>query len=359
MDIFASRWVALSLAALLIFQPFVARSASAAEILGAGATFPFPIYAKWAEAYKQKTGVAMNYQSIGSGGGIKQIEAGTVDFGASDMPLKPDLLAKAGLTQFPMIIGGVVPVVNLAGIRSNQLKLNGAVLAGIFLGQIKRWNDPAIVQLNPGLSLTAQAIAVVHRSDGSGTTFIFTHYLAGVSPEWQKQVGSDSAVAWPVGLGGKGNEGVAATVGQTAGAIGYVEFAYALQTNMTTLSLQAHDGAFLQPDSKSFQAAAANADWAHAEDYYLILTDQPGPQSWPITGASFILMHKNQAKPDTARQVLGFFDWSYRYGGALAETLDYVPMPTAVVTQVEAGWRTLLRGPNNTEIWSGIPVTER
>jgi phosphate transport system substrate-binding protein len=350
-----SLWAALTLSAFLFAQP----PTRAAEILGAGATFPYPIYAKWAEAYKQKTGIAMNYQSIGSGGGIKQIEAGTVDFGASDMPLKPDVLAKAGLTQFPMIMGGVVPVINLAGIASNQIKLNGATLAAIFLGKITAWDDPAIGQLNPGVTLPRQAIAVVHRSDGSGTTFIFTHYLAGVSPDWQKQVGSDTAVQWPVGLGGKGNEGVAATVGQTAGAIGYVEFAYALQTKMTTLSLQAHDGAYLDPNSQTFQAAAANADWAHAEDYYLILTDQPGAQSWPITGASFILMHKIQSKPNIARQVLAFFDWSYRFGGALAATLDYVPMPVAVVTGVEAGWRTALKGPDNSQIWSGTPVTER
>ncbi len=326
-------WVAAVLAFVLLAGP-----AMAEPLLGAGATFPYPLYAKWAEAYKQKTGIAMNYQSIGSGGGIKQIEAKTVDFGASDMPLKPEDLDRAGLTQFPMIMGGVVPVVNLTGIKPGDIKLSGTVLAAIFAGEIVTWDDPSITALNPGVTLPAQAIAVVHRSDGSGTTFIFTNYLSKISPSWKKKVGSNTAVAWPTGLGGKGNEGVAATVGQTKGAIGYVEYAYALQTKMSHVSLQTHDGLYIQSSSQTFQSAAAHADWAKATDYYLILTDQPGAQSWPITGASFILMQKRQDKPATARQVLSFFDWAYRNGAAMADTLDYVAMPDTVVALVETGW---------------------
>jgi phosphate transport system substrate-binding protein len=339
------RWAAALFAFALLTGPAVAE-----DLLGAGATFPYPLYAKWAEAYRQKTGIGMNYQSIGSGGGIKQIEAKTVDFGASDMPLKPDVLAAAGLTQFPMIMGGVVPVVNLAGIAPGQIKLSGAILASIFEGKITKWDDPALVKLNPDVKLPGEAIAVVHRSDGSGTTFIFTNYLSKVSPTWEKNVGSNTAVEWPTGLGGKGNEGVAATVSQTRGAIGYVEFAYALQTKMTHVALQTHDGQFIQPSSQTFQSAAANADWAKAKDYYLILTDQPGAQSWPITGASFILMHTMQTKPETARQVLTFFDWAYHNGGAMAEQLDYVAMPDKVVTLVEKGWDKITDA-KGTPVW--------
>lgn len=339
-------------AAALIACALLTGAAHADDFLGAGATFPYPLYAKWAEAYKQKTGIGMNYQSIGSGGGIKQIEAKTVDFGASDMPLKPEDLDHAGLTQFPMIMGGVVPVVNLTGIKPGEIRLSGAVLAAIFAGDIVKWDDPTIKALNPAITLPAQAIAVVHRSDGSGTTFIFTNYLSKVSPSWEKKVGSDSSVAWPTGLGGKGNEGVAATFGQTKGAIGYVEFAYALQTKMAHVALQSHDGNYLQPSSQTFQAAAANADWGKAVDYYLILTDQPGAQSWPITAASFILMHKSQDKPDTARQVLTFFDWAYRNGGKMAEQLDYVAMPDKVVALVEQGWAKITDG-KGAPIWSG------
>jgi phosphate transport system substrate-binding protein len=344
-------WLIGPLVSVLMTGILLTTPAVAADILGAGATFPYPVYAKWAEAYKLKTGIGMNYQSIGSGGGIKQIEAGTVDFGASDMPLKPDVLKAAGLVQFPMIMGGVVPVVNLDGIQPGQIKLTGVVLADIFAGKIARWDDPAIKSLNADVTLPAQAIAVVHRSDGSGTTFIFTNYLAKVSPTWEKTVGVNTAVDWPTGLGGKGNEGIAATVGQTKGAIGYVEYAYALQTKMTHVSLQTHDGQFLQPGSQTFQSAASNADWAKAQDYYLILTDQPGAQSWPITGASFILMHQKQDKPETARQVLTFFDWAYHNGGAMAAQLDYVPMPDQVVSQVEKGWAHITDA-NGTSVWT-------
>jgi phosphate transport system substrate-binding protein len=330
----------------------ISGSAGAAEISGAGATFPYPIYAKWAEAYKAKTGISINYQSIGSGGGIKQITAKTVDFGASDMPLKPDMLAKYGLQQFPMVMGGVVLVVNLKGIQPGQLKLDGKIVAGMFLGTITKWNDAAIAQLNPGVKLPAKAIATVHRSDGSGTNFIFTHYLSSVDAEFKSQVGENTSVEFPGGLGGKGNEGVAALTSRTEGAIGYVEYAYALQNKMTYTLLKNRDGAFVVPDSKTFQAAAANADWAKAPGFYLLLTDQPGKESWPITGATFILMHKQQAKPDTAKAVLSFFDWSYRNGDKMAEQLDYVPMPDKVVGTVEQSWKEIV-GTDGKPVWNG------
>jgi len=325
---------------------------SAAEISGAGATFPYPIYAKWAEAYKEKTGTATNYQSIGSGGGIKQIEAKTVDFGASDMPLKPDVLDTNGLQQFPMVMGGVVPVINLAGIAPGQLKLDGKVLAGMYLGTIANWNDPAIAALNPGVTLPDKAVATVHRSDGSGTNFIFTHYLSSIDPEFAAKVGENTSVEFPGGLGGKGNEGVAALTSRTDGAIGYVEYAYALQNKMTYALLKNHDGAFVAPETKAFQAAAANADWSKAPGFYLLLTDQPGADSWPITGATFILMHRSQEKPDIAREVLSFFDWAYHSGGQLAEQLDYVPMPAAVIGAVEASWKTIT-GADGKPVWAG------
>jgi phosphate transport system substrate-binding protein len=329
-----------------------APSARAAEISGAGATFPYPVYAKWAEAYKAKTGTSMNYQSIGSGGGIKQIEAKTVDFGASDMPLSPDKLQADNLQQFPMVMGGVVPVVNLAGVKPGELKLDGKVLAGMYLGTITNWNDKAIAALNPGLKLPDKAIATVHRSDGSGTNFIFTHYLSSVDPGFKATIGENTSVEFPGGLGGKGNEGVAALAGRTDGAIGYVEYAYALQNKMTYALLKNHDGNFVAPNSNTFQAAAANADWSNAPGFYLLLTDQPGKDSWPITGATFILMHRHQEKPDTAREALNFFDWSYHDGGKLAEDLDYVPMPAAVITQVEASWKTIV-GADGKPIWTG------
>src|SRR6266849_2777950 len=330
----------------------IAFAAQAAEISGAGATFPYPIYAKWAEAYAAKTGLKMNYQSIGSGGGIAQIKAWTVDFGASDMPLKPEELEKAGLMQFPPVIGGEVMVVNLPGIQAGQMTLDGPTIANIYLGKITKWSDPAIAKLNPGLKLPDTAIAVVHRSDGSGTTFIFTNYLSKVSAEWKDKVSEGTAVEWPVGLGGKGNEGVAALTARTAGAIGYVEYAYALQNKMVHTKLINHDGATLQPGSNVFQAAAANADWKSAPGFYLILTDQPGKESWPITGATFILMHKKQEQPERAKEVLTFFDWAYKNGGQLAESLDYIPMPKAAVAIFEESWQQI-KGPDGKPVWDG------
>jgi phosphate transport system substrate-binding protein len=336
---------AAALAALLL------SSAQAAEISGAGATFPYPIYAKWAEAFKAKTGVAMNYQSIGSGGGIKQIEAKTVDFGASDVPLTPEDLARNGLAQFPMIMGGIVPVVNLKGVEPGRLKLTGPVLADIFLGTIAKWNDKRIADLNAGLALPDQAIAVVHRSDGSGTTYNFADYLAKVSSDWQSKVGVNTALEWPAGLGGKGNEGVAALVSRTDGAIGYVEYAYALQNKMAYTLVENKDKAFPRPGNASFQAAAANADWAAAPGFFLILTDQPGKQSWPIAATSFILMHRTQDKPESARQVLAFFDWSFKNGQTLAEGLDYVPFPDKVVSLIEERWKQEIKAADGKPVW--------
>jgi phosphate transport system substrate-binding protein len=330
----------------------IAVGALAAEISGAGATFPYPIYAKWAEAYAAKTGLKMNYQSIGSGGGIKQITAKTVDFGASDMPLKPADLEKDGLTQFPMVMGGVVPVINVPGIAAGQLKLDGKVLADIYLGKITKWNDPAIAALNSGLKLPDLAIAPVYRSDGSGTTFIFTHYLSEVSPEWKDKVGENTSVQFPTGLGGKGNEGVSAMASRTTGAIGYVEYAYAKQNKLTYALLRNKDGQFVSPDSAAFRAAAANADWSKAQDFNLLLTNQPGKDSWPITGATFILMHKQQSKPEVAREVINFFDWAYKNGGKLAEELDYVPMPENVVKLVEQNWQQI-KAPDGKAVWTG------
>src|SRR6202011_1462575 len=293
--------------------------AAATDISGAGATFPYPIYAKWADAYKKLTGVGLNYQSIGSGGGIKQIKAKTVTFGASDMPLKPEELREAGLVQFPTVTGGDVPVVNLEGIKPGELVLDGPALARIFLGEIKSWDDPAIKKLNPKAKLPSQAIVVVHRSDGSGTTFIWTDYLSKVSPDWKSKVGANTAVEWPAGIGAKGNEGVANNVLQTKGAIGYVEYAYAKQNKMTFVDMINKEGKRVAPNAASFQAAAANADWANAPGFYLILTDQPGPKSWPIAGATFILMHKSPDDPAAAAEALKFFSWAYDKGGKMAE----------------------------------------
>lgn len=327
-------------------------AAHAAEISGAGATFPYPIYAKWAEAYAAKTGTKLNYQSIGSGGGIAQINARTVDFGASDMPLKPDVLETDGLTQFPTVIGGEVLVVNLSGIQAGQMRLDGPTIANIYLGKITKWNDPAIAQLNPGLKLPDSAIAVVHRSDGSGTTFIFTNYLSKVSPEWKDKVSEGTSVEWPVGIGGKGNEGVSALAVRTAGAIGYVEYAYALQNKLAYTKLINHDGATLGPGINVFQAAAANADWKSAPNFYLILTDQPGKETWPITGATFILMHKKQEHPDRAKEVLSFFDWAYKNGAQTAESLDYIPMPQNTAAIFEDSWQQIV-GPDGKPVWDG------
>jgi len=339
----------VALATLATLAP--AALPAATTITGAGATFPYPIYGRWAHDYAAATGVQLNYQSIGSGGGVKQIVARTIDFGASDAPLTPTELANHGLLQFPMVMGGVVPVVHLQGVEAGQLKLDGATLAAIFLGEVKRWNDPRLTAINPDLALPDQEITVVHRADGSGTTWIFTHYLAKVSAEWAKQVGNDKAVSWPVGLGGKGNEGVAAFVGRVNGAIGYVEYAYALQNHMTYGLLKNRDGQFVAPTANSFQQAAANADWAHADHYYVVLTDQPGAGSWPITGASFILMHTVQEQPERARAILSFFAWAYHNGGDQALALDYVPMPAAVVEQVEGTWRSQLRDANGQAVW--------
>jgi phosphate transport system substrate-binding protein len=318
-------------------------TAVAADISGAGATFPYPIYAKWADMYKKETGNGLNYQSIGSGGGIKQIKAKTVTFGASDMPLKPKDLKEIGLIQFPTVVGGDVPVANLDGVKPGELVLDGPALANIFLGKITKWNDPAIVKLNPSIKLPATPIVVVHRSDGSGTTFIFTNYLSKVSKEWASQVGASTAVEWPTGLGAKGNEGVANNVAQTKGAIGYVEYAYALQNKMTSIDMMNADGKKVAPDSASFQAAAGNADWAHSDSYYVILTDQPGATTWPIAGATFILMYKQPTDPAAAAEALKFFSWAYAKGDKAAEALDYVPLPDAVVKQIEKTWATEIK----------------
>jgi phosphate transport system substrate-binding protein len=328
--------------------------AHAVDITGAGATFPYPIYAKWAEAYKAKTGSGMNYQSIGSGGGIAQIKARTVDFGASDMPLRQDDLLSAGLMQFPAIVGGVVPVVNLDGIAPGAMKLTGPVLADVYLGKIKKWNDKAIAALNAGLKLPDEPIAVVRRSDGSGTTFIWTDYLSKVSEEWNGKVGASTAVSWPEGVGGKGNEGVAAYVQRIKGSIGYVEYAYAKRNRMIHASVRNKDGQFVQPDDSTFQAAAANDDWKNAPGFYQILTDQPGKAAWPITGASFILMHVKQDKPQNAAEVLRFFDWSFHNGQKMAEALDYVPLPDAVVRIVEDAWKAQLKDGAGKPVWMDV-----
>ncbi|HEV8027996.1 MAG TPA: phosphate ABC transporter substrate-binding protein PstS [Stellaceae bacterium] len=325
--------------------------ASAIEISGAGATFPYPIYAKWAEAYKAKTGVSLNYQSIGSGGGIKQINAKTVDFGASDMPLKPEELEKADLTQWPMVMGGVVLVVNLPNVKPGDLTLDGPTIADIYLGKIAKWDDPAIKKLNPGAKLPATAIAPLYRSDGSGTNFIFTNYLSKVSPEFKSKVGENTSVEWPTGVGGKGNEGISALAATTPGAIGYVEYAFALQKKLAYTKLINKEGSTVAPDSKSFQTAAANADWRNAPGFYLLLTDQSGKESWPITGATFILIHKVQDKPEVAKQVLDFFAWSYQNGSTMAEELDYVPLPEGVIKMVEASWAANIKDSSGKPVW--------
>ena len=329
------KWLALSVVAASL-----SISAQAAEVTGAGASFPAPIYAKWADAYQKATSNKINYQSIGSGGGIKQITAKTVDFGASDMPLKAEALDKDGLVQFPTVIGGVVPVVNLADIKPGQLKLTGAVLADIYLGKILKWNDKALVELNPGLKLPDQDIGVVRRADGSGTTFIFSNYLSKVSPEWKQKVGEGTAVQWPVGLGGKGNEGVSAFVMRLPGSIGYVEYAYAKQNKMTHAILKNAAGNFVAPDDLAFKAAAANADWTKSA-FAEILTEQSGKEAWPITGATFILMHKLEEKPAQAAEALKFFEWSYKNGGKLAEELDYVALPDSLVKLIHASWEQI------------------
>ncbi len=318
--------------------------ADASKIInGAGATFPYPIYSKWAHAYAKETGIRLNYQSIGSGGGIRQIKAKTVDFGASDAPLPAEELSKAGLVQFPMIIGGVVPVVNLKIPGSARLKLDGKTMADIFLGKVRYWDHQVIRSLNPDIKLPHLRITVVHRSDGSGTTWIFSQYLAAVSDEWRKRVGAGKALRWPTGVGGKGNEGVAAYVKRIKGAIGYVEFAYAEQNHLVTISLKNRDGKFVAPSIESFQAAAAGADWANTPGMAVVLVNQPGASAWPITGASFILMYKEQHDLDTAKEVLKFFHWCLTKGQDMAKALLYVPLPDQVVKIVESLWAKEIR----------------
>lgn len=314
--------------------------AHAAEITGAGASFPAPLYAKWADAYQKATGNKVNYQSIGSGGGIKQITAKTVDFGASDMPLAPEKLNADGLQQFPTVIGGVVPVVNISGIKPGELKLTGDLLAQIYMGKVTQWNDKAIAEINPGLKLPDQAIGVVRRADGSGTTFLFTNYLSKVSPEWKEKVGEGTAVQWPLGLGGKGNEGVSAFVQRVPGAIGYVEYAYAKQNKLAFSLMQNKDGAFVAPDDEAFKAAAANADWSKAA-FYEVLTNSSGKASWPISGATFILVRKQQDKPSQGAEVLKFFEWAFANGDQMAADLDYVPLPDQTVKQITSSWTTV------------------
>jgi phosphate transport system substrate-binding protein len=314
----------------------IALTASAQDITGAGASFPAPIYAKWADAYNKATGARINYQSVGSGAGIRQIKAKTVDFGASDAPLTDEELAKDGMVQFPTVIGGVVPVVNIKGITPGQIKLTGQLIGDIYLGKITKWNDPALVALNAGVPLPDAAIAVVRRADGSGTSFLFTNYLSKVNPEWKSKVGEGTAVNWPTGAGGKGNEGVSAFVQRLPNSIGYVEYAYAKQNKMSHVLIRNKDGNFVAPSDDAFKAAAAGADWA--KSFYQVLTEQPGKDSWPITGATFILMHKVQDKPVNATNTLKFFDWSYKNGDKLAEDLDYVPLPDSTKALVRKLW---------------------
>ena len=329
---------AAGLAAALATSPLATTAAYAVDISGAGATFPYPVYAKWADTYRKETGVGLNYQSIGSGGGIKQIQAKTVTFGATDAPLKGDELTKSGLIQFPMVMGGIVPVVNLDGVAPGTLVIDGPTLAAIFMGKVKTWDDAALKKLNPDAKLPSSAIAVVHRSDGSGTTFNFTDYLSKVSPAWKSDIGSNTAVEWPVGLGAKGNEGVANNVAQTKGSIGYVEYAYAKQNKLTFTKMINKDGKTVEPVSKTFQAAAASADWKSVPGYGVILSDQAGAESWPMTAATFILIHKQPQDAAAAGEALKFFAWAYAKGGKAAEDLDYIPMPTNVVHDVETTW---------------------
>jgi len=329
-------------------------SAHAAEISGAGATFPYPIYAKWADAYKKETGIGLNYQSIGSGGGIKQIKAKTVTFGASDAPLKGDDLNQSGLAQFPMVMGGIVPVVNLEGIKPGELVIDGPTLAKIFLGEVKKWNDPAIKKLNPSANLPDEAIAVVHRSDGSGTTFNFSYYLADVSPDWKTKVGVNTSLQWPVGIGAKGNEGVANNVGNTKGSIGYVEYAYALQNKLTYTKMVNKAGKVVAPTSEAFQAAAANANWKSEPGYGVILANQPGDQSWPMTAATWILMYKQPTDPAASAEALKFFAWAYKNGDKMAEELDYVPMPANVVKDIETYWKTEIKDASGKPIFAAM-----
>jgi phosphate transport system substrate-binding protein len=334
-------WTTWAAAGCLMAAAFV--PANAADISGAGATFPYPIYAKWADAYKKITGNGLNYQSIGSGGGIKQITARTVTFGASDMPLQPAELDKIGCIQFPTVMGGIVPVVNLDGVKSNELTIDGQTLAKIYLGEITKWDDPTIKKLNPNARLPSQAIALVHRSDGSGTTFIFTNYLSKVSSDWKSKVGSNTSVEWPGGIGAKGNEGVANNVTNTKGSIGYVETAYAKQNNLTAMRMVNKDGKTVTATPDAIMGAAAVADWANAPGFYMILTDSPGDKSWPIAGATFILVPKQPKDTAATKEALKFFEWAYAKGGEMASSLDYIPMPETVVKLIEAKWKSEIR----------------
>ena len=326
--------------------------AAAVDISGAGATFPYPIYAKWADTYRTETGVGLNYQSIGSGGGIKQIEARTVTFGATDAPLKGEDLEKNGLVQFPMVMGGIVPVLNVEGLKPGELALDGPTLAGIFLGVVKSWDDAAIQKLNPGVKLPSQPIAVVHRSDGSGTTFNFTYYLSLVSPDWKSKVGTATSVEWVVGIGAKGNEGVSNNVSQTKGSIGYVEYAYALQNKLVYTKMVNKDGKTVAPTSEAFQAAAVNADWNSVPGYGVILANQPGPTSWPMTAATFILVPKQPPDAAAAAEALKFFAWAYAKGDKAAEQLDYVPMPKKVSAEIEKAWATEIKDASGKPIYT-------
>lgn len=327
------------------------QSTDAMSLNGAGATFPYPVYSQWAHKYHNLNGTKINYQSIGSGGGIRQITEKTVDFGASDAPMKSQELEEAGLLQFPMIIGGVVPVIHVEGIEAGQLHLDPKTLAAIYAGKIKKWNHKEIQNLNSDLTLPDKAITVVHRADGSGTTWIFTNYLAIVDEFWKENVGAGKSVAWPAGVGGKGNEGVASYVQRIDGGIGYVEYAYALQNKMTHILLKNHDGKFVAPTMESFMAAAEGADWENAPGFYVVLVNQPGANSWPITGASFILLHKQQSDMDKAKTMLNFFDWCYTHGSQIAKELDYVPIPASVVEIIEKAWANEL-SQNGNPVWT-------
>src|SRR6478736_5370467 len=343
-------WTALAAGVVAAAAAFV--PAKAADISGAGATFPYPIYAKWADEYKKVTGNGLNYQSIGSGGGIKQIKAKTVTFGASDAPLPGKELDEVGLAQFPMVMGGIVPVVNLDGIKPGDLVIDGPTLARIFMGDIKTWDDPALKKLNPNANLPKQAIAVVHRSDGSGTTFNFAYYLSDVSADWKSKVGFNTSVQWPVGIGAKGNEGVANNVAQTKGSIGYVEYAYALQNKLTYTKMTNKDGKTVSPTSEAFQAAAANANWKSQPGYGVILANQPGAASWPMTAATWILIYKKPTDAAATGEALKFFAWSYAKGGKSAEELDYVPMPANVVKEVEGTWAADIKDASGKPIYA-------
>ncbi|MGB3645861.1 MAG: phosphate ABC transporter substrate-binding protein PstS [Mesorhizobium sp.] len=341
-------------AAMATVSGFTLSAAFAADISGAGATFPYPIYAKWADAYKKETDIGLNYQSIGSGGGIKQIKAKTVTFGASDAPMKGEDLESIGLAQFPMVMGGIVPVVNIEGVKPGELVLDGKTLADIFQGKITSWDDEAIKKLNPDATLPSQAIAVVHRSDGSGTTFNFATYLAEVSADWKENVGVNTALEWPVGIGAKGNEGVANNVAQTAGSIGYVEYAYAKQNNLTYTDLINKEGKKVEPTAASFSAAAANADWSSQPGYGVILANQPGAETWPMTAATWILVYKQPEDATATAEALKFFAWSYEKGGEMAAELDYVPMPDSVVKSVEAMWTKDIVGSDGKPLYTGM-----